>query len=165
MNMSVAENFSLFPLSKWFVVKATGPGANTNVGETQPIASGLIQNDAVNITGGVTGYYTWYRLSHYGGTAGTQGKEIREYLLVCRNVSTTSNNASFQLAILDNGFNTNYMVLKALYTSMTVTNPGAPGSNTWNFTVTGANFDFVQISTSTTFNPTRQSFFFYVMGI
>jgi hypothetical protein len=36
--------------------------------------------------------------------------------------STTSNNASFQLAILDNGFNTNYMVLKALYTSMTVTN-------------------------------------------
>jgi hypothetical protein len=64
--MSIAESFSLFPLSKYFVVKATGAGFNTDVGETQPIASGLIQNDAVNNIGGVTGYYTWYRLSHYG---------------------------------------------------------------------------------------------------
>jgi hypothetical protein len=47
---------------------------------------------------------------------------------------------------------------------MQVTNPGAPGSNTWNFTVTG-NFDYVQLSTSTMFNPNGQSFFFYVMDI
>jgi hypothetical protein len=102
--------------------------------------------------------------SLWRGTAGTQGKEIRENLLVCRNVSTTANGASFKLAIPDGRFNPNYMTFTTLYSSMMVTNPGAPGSNTWNFTVTG-NFDYVQLSTSTTFNPTGQSFFFYVMGI
>jgi hypothetical protein len=157
--MSVAESFSLFPLSKYFVTKSTEPSPNPNVGVTQPIASGLIENDGVNITGGVTGNYTWHRLSHFGGTANTQGAELREYLLVCRNVSTTSNNASFSLAIPDGGFNPNYMVFKALYKSMSVTNSDAPGSNTWSFTVTGANFDYVQISTSTTFSPNGQSFF------
>jgi hypothetical protein len=80
-------------------VKGVGRGPNTNVGQTQPIASGLIQNGVVNNIGGVTGYYTWYRLSHYAGNPGTQGNELREYLLVCRNVSTTANSASFQLAI------------------------------------------------------------------
>jgi hypothetical protein len=159
----VAENFSLFPLSKYFVAKS--PGTKTNVGETQPIASGRIENDALNNVGNVTGNYTWYQLSHYAGTTGTQGKELREYLLVCRRVSAKSNNASFQLAIPDKGFNPNYMVFKILYTIMSVTNPGSPGSNTWTFRVTGANFDYVQISTSTTFNPNGQSFFFYVMGI
>jgi hypothetical protein len=160
--MSVAEWFGLNPLTKKFVERA--PGHNTNLGETQPLASGLIQNGAFNNVGNVTGNYTWYQLSHYADTTGTQGKELREYLLVCRNVSATSNSASFQLAIPNNGFNPNYMVFKALYTSMSVTNRGAPGSNTWNFTITEANFDFVQISTSTTFNPNGQSFF-YVMGI
>jgi hypothetical protein len=158
------ESFGLFPLSKYFVVKTTGAGFNTNVGVTQPIASGLIQNDAVNNIGGVTGYYTWYRLSQYAGNPGTQGAELREYLLVCRNVSITANGASFKLAIPDGGFNSNYMCFTTLYSSMMVTNPGAPGTNTWNFTVTG-NSDYVQLSTSTTFNPTGQSFFFYVMGI
>jgi hypothetical protein len=67
-------------------VKTTGAGFNSNVGETQPIASGLIENDAVNNIGGVRGYYTWYRLSQYGGTANTQGAQLREYLIVCRNV-------------------------------------------------------------------------------
>jgi hypothetical protein len=162
--MSVAENFSLFPLSKYFVTKTAGPSPNPNVGETQPIASGLIQNDGINIIGGVTGTYTWYRLSQYGGTPNTQGVELREYLLVCRNVSTTGNGASFKLGIPDGGFNPNYMTFTALYSSMMVTNPGAPGTNTWNFIVTG-NFDVVQLSTSTTFNPSGQSFFFYVMGI
>jgi hypothetical protein len=74
--MSVAESFSLLPLSKYFVTKAAGPGPNPNVGETQPIASGLIQNDGVKISGGVTGNYTWYRLSHFGGTPNTQGAEL-----------------------------------------------------------------------------------------
>jgi hypothetical protein len=48
---------------------------------------------------------------------------------------------------------------------MQVTNPGAPGSNTWNFNISGVNFDFVDMATSTTFNPNGQSFFLYVMGI
>jgi hypothetical protein len=53
--MSIVENFSLFPLSKWFVVKPLPvSGPNTNVGETQPIASGLIENDGVNNIGNVT---------------------------------------------------------------------------------------------------------------
>jgi hypothetical protein len=163
--MSVAESFSLFSLSKYFVVKQTSPGPNTNVGVTLPIASGLIENDAINRTGGVTGYYTWYRLSHYGGTANTQGVELREYLLVCRNVSATANNASFSLAIPDGGFNPNYKTFKLFYTSMQATNPSAPGSNTWNFNISGVNFDFVDISTSTAFNPNGQSFFLYIMGI
>jgi hypothetical protein len=147
--MSVAESFSLFPLSKYFVVKTTGAGFNSNVGVKESIASGLIQNDSINNISGVTGYYTWYRLSQYGGTTGTQGVELREYLLVCRNVSTTGNGGSFKLPIPDGGFNPNYMTFTTLYSSMQVTNPGAPGTNTWNFTVTG-NFDVVQLSTSTT---------------
>jgi hypothetical protein len=69
------------------------------------------------------------------------------------------------LAIPGGGFNPNYMTFRTLYNTMQVTNPGAPGSNTWSFTVTGANFEYVQFSTSTTFNPNGQSFFFYVMGI
>jgi hypothetical protein len=78
--MSVAEYFGLLPLSKYFVTKTTGAGQQTNVGVTQPIASGRIENDAINITGGVTGNYTWYSLSHYGGTENTQGVELREYV-------------------------------------------------------------------------------------
>jgi hypothetical protein len=148
--MSVAESFSLFPLAKYFVTKSTEPGPNTNVGVTQPIASGRIENDAVNITGNVTGNYTWYRLSQYGGTTGTQGVELREYLLVCRGVSATANSCGFSLAIPDGGFNPNYMTFKLLYNSMQVTNPGAHGSNTWNFNISGVNFDFMDISTSTT---------------
>jgi hypothetical protein len=100
----------------------------------------------------------------YGGTTGTQGAELREYLLVCRSVSTTANSASFQLAIPDGGFNPSYMSFTTLYTSMQVTFPGARGSNTWNITVTG-NSDHVQLSTSTTFTMSQESFFFYVMGI
>jgi hypothetical protein len=128
--MSVAESFSLFPLSKYFVVKTTGAGFNSNVGETPSIASGLIQNDAIDNIGGVTGTYTWYRLSQYAGNPGTQEAELREYLLVCRNVSTTGNDGSFKLPISDGGFNPNYMAYTTLYSSMIVTNPGAPGSNT-----------------------------------
>jgi hypothetical protein len=48
---------------------------------------------------------------------------------------------------------------------MQVTNPGAPGSNVWNFNISGADFDFVDMATSTTFNPNGQSFFLYIMGI
>jgi hypothetical protein len=163
--MSVAESFSLFPLAKYFVRKSTLHDPNPNVGLTQPIVSGRIENDAVNITGGVTGNYTWYRLSRYGGTTGTQGVELREYLLVCRGVSATANSCSFSLAIPDGGFDPNYMTFKLLYTSMQATDPGAPGANTRNFNVSGLNFDFVDISTSTTFNPNGQSLFLYVMGI
>jgi hypothetical protein len=163
--MSVGDSFTLVPLSNFFVRKSTLPGPETNLGSIHPIASGRIENDGVAITGGVTGNYTWYRLSHFEGATGTQGKELREYLLVCRGVSATSNNCGFSLAIPDGGFNPNYIVFKLLYNSMQVTNPGAPGSNTWNFNISGANFDFVDISTSTTFNPNGQSFFLYVMGI
>jgi hypothetical protein len=163
--MSVGEWFDLLPLSKYYVRKSTTPGPETNLGPILPIASGRIETDGVNITGGVTGNYTWYRLSNYEGTPNTQGKELREYLLVCRDVRATSNSCGFSLAIPDGGFNPNYMTFKLLYNSMQVTNPGAPGSNVWNFNISGANFDFVDMATSTTFNPNGQSFFLYIMGI
>jgi hypothetical protein len=163
--MSVGEWFDLVPLSKYYVRKSTTPGPETNLGPILPIASGRIETDGVNITGGVTGNYTWYRLSNYEGTPNTQGKELREYLLVCRDVRATSNSCGFSLAIPDGGFNPNYMTFKLLYNSMQVTNPGAPGSNVWNFNISGANFDFVDMATSTTFNPNGQSFFLYIMGI
>jgi hypothetical protein len=163
--MSVGESFTLLPLSKYFVVKTTtGAGFTSNIGTIQPIASGLIQTDAVNNIGGVSGNYTWYRLAQYGGNPGTQGAELRSYLLVCRGVSTTGNGGSFQLAIPEGGFDSRYQTFTTLYSSMQVTFPGAPGSNTWNFTVAG-NFDRVQCSTSTTYPINSESFFFYVMGI
>jgi hypothetical protein len=150
VNRSVAESFSLFPLSKYFVVKTTGAGFNYNVGVTQPIASERIENDAVNNIGGVTGYYTWYRLSQYGGNPGTQGAELRKYLIVCRNVSTTSNNPSFQLAILDGGFAPSYNVFRSLYDQTSATTPGS-GTHTW--TLSFPNNTYIQINTSTTLIP------------
>ena len=162
--MSVGEWFDLLPLSKYYVRKSTTPGPETNLGPILPIASGRIETDGVNITGGVTGNYTWYRLSHYEGTPNTQGKELREYLLVCRGVSTTGNGGTFQLNIPEGGFDSRYQTFTTLYSSMQVTFPGAPGSNTWNFTVAG-NFDRVQCSTSTTYPINSENFFFYVMGI
>jgi hypothetical protein len=152
--MSVAEWFVLNPLTKKFVLRAPGP--NTNVGETHPIAYGLIQNDAFNNFGNVTGHYTWYRLSHYAGITGTQGKELREYLLVSRGVSSDPN-AGFQLAIPDNGFNPNYSSAKLLYTGMTVRHPGFSGLTTWNI-VFGSSLTYVQFSTSGTVSPNGQSF-------
>jgi hypothetical protein len=162
--MSVGDSFTLVPLSNFFVGKSVAPGPDTNLGLIQSIASGLIQNDAVNNIGGVTGNYTWYRLSQFGGNPGTQGVELREYLLVCRGVSTTANNASFQLAIPDGGFNPNYLTFVTLYTSIQATFPSAPGTNMWTITISG-NSNVVQLSIFTTFNVNGESFFFYVIGI
>jgi hypothetical protein len=161
--MSIAEWFGLVPLSKYFVRKSTLPGPETNIGPILPIASERIEFDAINITGGVTGNYTWYRLSHYEGIPNTQGKELREYLLVCRGVSSQAN-ASFQLTIPDNGFGPNYSSVKLLYTDMTSRHPGFSGLTTWNI-VFGSSLTYVQISTSGTVSPNGQSFFYYVMGI
>jgi hypothetical protein len=85
--MSVGESFTLLPLSKYFVVR-TATGAGYFQYGTTAHSLGLIQTE-LSITGGVSGNYTWYRLSQYGGNPGTQGVELREYLLVCRGVSTT----------------------------------------------------------------------------
>jgi hypothetical protein len=159
--MSVGDSFTLVPLSNFFVRKTLG---GPNIGSIFPIASGRIETDALNRTGNITGYYTWYRLSHYEGTTDTQGKELREYLLVCRAVSSNAD-ASFQLAIPDGGFNPNYGSVKLLYTQMTATQPGAGGVTTWDI-VFGSTLAYVQISTSLgAFAPNGQSFFFYVMGI
>jgi hypothetical protein len=162
--MSTGDWFTLVPLSNFFVRKSTLPGPETNIGPILPIASGRIEIDGINNIGGVSGNYTWYRLSHFEGTTNTQGKELREYLLVCRGVSTTGNGGSVKLTIPEGGFNPNYMAFTSLYPSMQVTHPGAPGTMTWNFSVTG-NFDVVQLSSSSTFPANGQSFFFYVMGI
>jgi hypothetical protein len=162
--MSTGDWFTLVPLSNFFVRKTTIPGPNTNIGSIFPIVSGRIENDAYNNVGGVTGDYTWYRLSQFEGNPNTQGKELREYLLVCRNVSVTTNNCSFTLRIPDGGFNNDYYAYKLLYNSMTFRHPGAPSTNTWNFNITGSS-DFVEMSINSTFNPNGQSFFFYVMGI
>jgi hypothetical protein len=160
--MSVAENFSLFLLSKYFVTKAAGPSPNPNVGITQPIASGLIENDGVYIFGGVTGNYTWYRLSHFSDNPGTQGAELREYLIVSRGVSATSNNPSFQLAIPDGGFAPSFFVYRALYDQTSTTTPGS-GTHTWSLTF--PTNTHIQFNTTATFNPSNESFFFYIMGI
>jgi hypothetical protein len=161
--MSTGDWFTLVPLSNFFVRKSeTIPG--TNIGSIFPIASGRIENDAYNNVGGVTGDYTWYRLSHFEGNPNTQGKELREYLLVCRNVSAATNNCSFTLRIPDGGFDNDYLAFILLYNSMTVRHPGAPSTNTWNFSFT-SNSDFVEMSTAATFNPNEQSFFLYAMGI
>jgi hypothetical protein len=163
--MPVGDSFTLLPLSKYFVRRTTAAGGDTNLGPILPIASGRIEVDGVNRTGDVSENYTWYRLSHFEGTPNTQGRELREYLLVCRDVRANANSCSFSLAIPDGGFNRNYMAFKLLYNSMTVTHPGAPGTNTWNFNISGPNFDYVDMATATTFNPYMQSFFLYIISI
>jgi hypothetical protein len=118
--MSVGDNFTLLPLSKYFVKKSdVQPGPQTNLGLTQPIASGFIQVDAINITGNPVGMYTWYRLSQFTGSPNTQGAELREYLLVFRDVSSNTNNVSFDIPIPEGGFNANYNSVKLLYTIQT----------------------------------------------
>jgi hypothetical protein len=159
--MSVGDSFTLVPLSNFFVKKSTLPGAN--FGSLYPIASGRIENDAVNISGGVTGNYTWYRLSHYEGETGTQGKEVREYFVVFRGVSATATSSGFHLPIPDGGFDTTYEVYTLLYTSMRAVTAGS-GSHVWNANIVGQG-THLEIITTTTFNPTNESFFFYLMGI
>jgi hypothetical protein len=161
--MSVGESFTLVPLSNFFVKKAAIPGPETNLGSIHPIASGRIENDAVNISGGVTGNYAWYRISHYEGATGTQGKEVREYFVVFRGVSATASSSSFHLPIPDGGFDTTYEVYKLLYTSMRAKTPGS-GSHDWNANIVSQG-THLEIITTTTFNPNNESFFFYVMGI
>jgi hypothetical protein len=78
--MSVGDSFTLVPLSNFFVKRTeTLPG--TNIGSIFPIASGRIETDGVNINGGVTGNYTWYRLSHYEGTTGPKEKNSENIYL------------------------------------------------------------------------------------
>jgi hypothetical protein len=145
------------------VRKSTLPGPETNLGSILSIASGRIETDALNRTGNITGNYTWYRLSHYEGTPNTQGKELREYLLVCRGVSS-DDYASFQLAIPEAPFNQNYPCAKLLYDSMLAGHPNAPGPTTWSI-VFGSTLAYVQIATNRSFAPNNQSFFFNVIGI
>jgi hypothetical protein len=142
--MSVGDSFTLFPLSKYFVGKSTTPGPETNIGPILPIASGSIEGDAVNRTGNITGNYTWYRLSHFEGTPNTQGKEVREYLVVFRGVSAISNSSSFHLPIPEGGFNTVYEVYILLYNSMRAVTPGS-GAHMWNanMSLTGVDRDSV----------------------
>jgi hypothetical protein len=160
--MSVGDSFTLVPLSYFFVKRtATLPG--TNIGSIFPIASGRIETDGIVISGGVTGNYTWYRLSHYEGTTSTQGKEFREYLLIIRGLSATSSPVSFQLFIPENGFTPGFFVYRAMYDQTSATTSGG-GTHTW---ITSFPSETkVQLDTTTTgYNATNESFFFYVMGI
>jgi hypothetical protein len=162
--MSTGDWFTLVPLSNFFVRKSTQqPGPQTNVGITQPIDSGLIQVDAINRTGNPVGVFTWYRLSHFSGSPNTQGAELREYLLVCRGVSSNSN-VSFDIPIPEGAFAANYKSARFLYTDFTATHPGAVVDVTWNISFTPT-FSHVRISASTTVTPLGHSFFFYVTGI
>jgi hypothetical protein len=56
--MSVGDSFTLLPLSKYFVKKTTITGFDPNLGSIYPIASGRIENDAINRTGNVVGDYS-----------------------------------------------------------------------------------------------------------
>jgi hypothetical protein len=160
--MSVGDNFTLVPLSNFFVKRTeTLPG--TNIGSIFPIASGRIENDGIPTGGGVTGNYTWYRLSHYEGTAGTQGKELREYLLICRGVSTTSSPAGFQLYIPDGGFTPGYNAYTLMYTQFFATTTGV-GTHPWDISFPS----HLKVQLDTTIsggNANNESFFFYIMGI
>jgi hypothetical protein len=162
--MSVGDSFTLLPLSKYFVKKSDVKlGPQTNLGITQPIASGFIQVNGINRTGNPVGMYTWYRLSHFSGSPNTQGAELREYLLVFRGVSSKTN-VSFDIPIPEGGFDANYNSVKLLYTDFTVTNPGAGSNTTWSISF-NSTLSHVHISAQTSVTPMGQSFFFYVMGI
>jgi hypothetical protein len=163
--MSVGDHFTLVPLSNFFVKKsqAFGPAAHPNLSSTFPIASGRIETDGIVITGGATGNFTWYRLSHYEGATGTQGKEFREYLLIIRGLSATSSTVSFQLFIPEGGFAPGFFAYRPLYDQTYATTSGG-GTHTW--TIGFPSQSKVQLDTTATgFNPTNESFFFYIMGI
>jgi hypothetical protein len=164
--MSVGDNFTLVPLSNFFVKKsqAFGPAADPNISSTFPIASGRIETDALNRTGNITGYYTWYRLSHYEGTTGTQGKELREYLLVCRSVSSNAV-ASFDLPIPEGPFAAEYRSARFLYNTFPTRHPGDNADVPWDISF-NTTYSHVHISTDASPTaPVGHSFFFYVMGI
>jgi hypothetical protein len=165
--MSVGDSFTLVPLSNFFVRKSvpSGPAASPdpNLGLINPILSGRIESDGIVISGRVTGNYTWYRLSHYEGTPNTQGKEFREYLLIIRGLSATSSPVSFQLSIPDGGFTPGYFAYRPMYDQTSATTSGG-GTHTW--TIGFPTETKVQLDTTTSgFNATNESFFFYVMGI
>jgi hypothetical protein len=161
--MSVGDSFTLVPLSNFFV-KKTGTLPGTNIGSIFPIASGRIETDGVNINGGVTGNYAWYRLSHFEGATGTQGKEFREYLLIFRGVSGTSSILSFQLFIPEGGFTPGFFAYRPLYDQTYATTSGV-GTHPW--TIGFPSQTKVQLDTDTAGagNPNNESFFFYIMGI
>jgi hypothetical protein len=162
--MSVGDSFTLLPLSKYFVKKSdVQPGPQTNLGITQPIASGFIQVDGINRTGNPVGMYTWYRLHHFSGSTNIQRAELREYLLVFRDVSSNTN-VSFDIPIPEGGFNANYLTGKFLYTDLTATHPGAGSNTTWSISF-NSTFSRVHISAQTSVTPMSHSFFFYVTGI
>jgi hypothetical protein len=162
--MSTAEWFGFVPLAKYFVRKSDQqPGPQTNLGLTQPIASGFIQVVGINRTGNPVGMYTWYRLSHFSGSPNIQGAELREYLLVFRDVSSEAN-VSFDIPIPEGGFNSNYHSVRFLYTDITVTHPGAGTNTIWNISL-DSTLTHVHISAQTSVTPMGQSFFFYVTGI
>jgi hypothetical protein len=162
--MSTAEWFGLLPLSKYYVRKSeVQPGPQTNLGLTKPIASGFIQVNGTNRTGNPVGMYTWYRLSHFTGSPNIQGAELREYLVVFRDVSSEAN-VSFDIPIPEGGFNANYHCVRFLYTDITVTNPGAGTNTVWNISL-NSTLTHIRISAQTSVTPMGQSFFFYVTGI
>jgi hypothetical protein len=162
--MSTGDWFTLVPLSNFFVRKSiTIPG--TNIGSIFPIVSGRIETDGTVITGGATGNFTWYRLSHFEGAAGTQAKEFREYLLMFRGVSGTSSIVSFRINIPDGGFTPTYLAYRSLYDQTYATTTGV-GTHAWTISFS-ANAQQVQLDTNTGGggNPNNESFFFYIMGI
>jgi hypothetical protein len=168
--MSVGDNFTLVPLSNFFVKRTElpdllppPPPPPPPLIPIPPLISGRIENDAVNRQGNITGYYTWYRLSIFDGNANTQGREVREYLVVFRGVSANSGIAAFHLPIPEGGFNTTYEVYKLLYNTMSATTSGS-GSHDWNATIVGQG-THLEIRTMVNFDPTNESFFFYVIGI
>jgi hypothetical protein len=162
--MSTGDWFTLVPLSNYFVRKSqVSPGPQTNLGLTQPIDSGLIQVDAINLTGNPVGMFTWYRLSHFSGSPNTQGVELREYLLVLRGVSSNAS-ASFDIPIPEGGFAANYKSARFLYDDFVATHPGAGLDITWHITF-NPSYTHVHISCASTITPLGHSFFFYVSGI
>jgi hypothetical protein len=162
--MSVGDNFTLFPLSNFFVKKTTVPGPNTNLGSIHPIASGRIETDGTVSAGGATGNYAWHRISHYEGATNTQAKEFREFLLIFRGVSANSSIVSFRLNIPDGGFTPGYLAYRAFYDQTYATTSGV-GSHAW--IISFPNDQQVALDTNTGGggNPNNESFFFYIMGI
>jgi hypothetical protein len=163
--MSVGDSFTLVPLSNFFVRKsqAFDPAAHPNLSSTFPIASGRIETDGIVITGGATGNFAWYRISHYEGATGTQAKEFREYLLIIRGLSATLSTVSFQLNIPDGGFTPGFFAYRALYNQTPATTSGA-GTHNWDLSFPSDSR--VQLDTTLPGgNPNNETFFFYIMGV
>jgi hypothetical protein len=156
--MSVGDNFTLVPLSNFFVKKSTFPGPDPNLGTIQPIASGNVT--ASNVTGGT---YTWYQVFHFGGNTNTQGVELKTYALVVRGFTTSTGTGNTDPIPLPQAFDNNFKVYKLFYDTMSTAHANYTASV--NSTSTGIVVNFAVIGPDALTPIVNDGFMFLVWGI